>query len=192
MLFLKSLLFIVVNVGVGLLLVYLAKWFLFNPRQRKFFGARNPLTPGFLVRKRDWVFTKARDLLHDYLEQAGNPGIKTGYLHNLEEQVRQKVWEQTSFVDEWPLLPGSLKAKVRNAAASAVRGIAGKILRKTVPHFLEQWRIEHRIDEFDEQFNLEFFYKYFRRYLYIPLLKIIGGINLVFGIMNMVLFLILA
>ena len=67
MLFLKSLLFIVLNVGIGLLLVYFGKWFLFNPRQSKFLGMRNPLTPGFLVRKRDWVFNKARDLLHDYL-----------------------------------------------------------------------------------------------------------------------------
>lgn len=192
MLFLKSLLFIVLNVGVGLLLVYFAKWFLFNPTQLKIFGVRNPLTPGFLVRKRDWVFNKARDLLHDYLEQAGNPQANTGYLYNLEEQIQQKVWEQTSFVDDWPLLPGGLKESIRNTVSNAVRGIASKILRKTVPHLLEQWRIEHRIDEYDEQFNLEFFYKYFRQYLYVPLLKIVAGINLVFGIFNMILFLILA
>lgn len=192
MLFLKSLLFIVLNVGLGLLFVYLGKWFLFNPRQRRIFGARNPLTPGFLVRKRDWVFNKARDLLHDYLEQAGNANVKSGYLYNLEEQVRQKVWEQTSFVDGWPLLPGGLKDRIREAAASAVRGIAGKVLRRTVPHLIEQWRLEHRIDEFDDQFSLEFLYKNFRQYLYIPLLKIVGGITLVLGIINMVLFLILA
>lgn len=192
MLFLKSLLFIVLNVGIGLLLVYFGKWFLFNPRQSKFLGMRNPLTPGFLVRKRDWVFNKARDLLHDYLEQAGNANIKTGYLFNIEEQVRQKVWEQTSFVDGWPLLPGGLKERIREAAASAVKGIAGKVFRKTVPHLIEQWRLEHRIDEFDDQFNLEFLYNNFRQYLYVPLLKIVAGINLVFGIMNMVLFLILA
>ena len=192
MLFLKSLLFIVLNVGVGLLLVYFAKWFLFNSTQRKIFGVRNPLTPGFVVRKRDWVFNKARDLLHDYLEQAGNPQANTGYLYNLEEQIQQKVWEQTSFVDDWPLLPGGLKESIRNTVSNAVRGIASKILRKTVPHLLEQWRIEHRIDEYDEQFNLEFFYKYFRQYLYVPLLKIVAGINLVFGILNMILFLILA
>ncbi len=192
MLFLKSLLFIVLNVGLGLLLVYLLKWFLFNPKQRKFLGTRNPLTPGFLVRKRDWLFNKARDLLHGYLEQAQDEKLKTGYLFDLEEQVQQKVWDQTSFVDDWPLLPGGLKQKIRDAVANAVRGIAGKVLRKTVPHFLEQWRVEYRIDEFDEKFNLEFFYKYFRQYLYVPLLKIIGGLNLLLGILNMVLFLILA
>jgi len=126
------------------------------------------------------------------LEQAGNPQANTGYLYNLEEQIQQKVWEQTSFVDDWPLLPGGLKESIRNTVSNAVRGIASKILRKTVPHFLEQWRIEHRIDEYDEQFNLEFFYKYFRQYLYVPLLKIVAGINLVFGIFNMILFLILA
>lgn len=192
MLFLKSLLFIVLNVSVGLLLVYLSKWFLFNPTQRKIFGLRNPLTPGFLVRKRDWVFNKGRDLLHDYLEQAGNTNSHSGYLFKLEDQVREMVWEYTSFVDEWPLLPGGLKAKIRDAAAAAMRSLAGKILRRTVPHFIEQWRVEHRIDEFDEKFDLDFFYKYFRKYLYVPLLKIVAGINLVFGILNMILFLILA
>ncbi len=192
MLFLKSLLFIVLNVSLGLLLVYLIKWFLFNPRQRKIFGARNPLTPGFLVRKRDWLFNKARDLLHDFLGQAGDPNLKSGYLFDLEEQIRQSVWDQLSFVDDWRLLPGGLKAKLRDVAANAVRGIAGKLLRQMVPHLIEQWRIEHRIDEFDEKFDLEFFYKYFRQYLYVPMLKIVGGINLVLGILNMILFLILA
>ncbi len=192
MLFLKSLLFIVLNVGTGLLLIYFAKWFLFNPRQRKFFGVRNPLTPGFLVRKRDWLFNKARDLLHDFLDQAGNTDARSGYLFDLEEQVRHMVWEQTSFVDDWPLLPRGFKEKIRNTASNAVRGIIGKILRKFLPHLLEQMRIEHRIDEYDDQFDLNFFYNYFRKYLYVPLLKIVGGINLVFGIMNMILFLILA
>lgn len=192
MLFLKSLLFILLNVGFGLLFVWLAKWFLFNPSQKKIFGRRNPLTPGFLVRKRDWVFNKARDLLHDYLEQADDPGRRSGYLFTLEEDLQEKVWEQVAFVDDWPLLPAGWKAKIRNAIASSVRGIAAKILRKTVPHLVQQWRIEHRIDDYDDQFNLEFFKNYYDQYLHVPAIKIVAGINLVLGILNMALFLILA
>jgi hypothetical protein len=192
MIFLKSLLFIVWNISFGLLLIYTIKWFLFNPKPRRFLGIRNPLTPGFLVRKRDWLFNKARDILHDYLDQAANPSRVNGYLHNLEEQIRDKAREQTSFVDDWYFLPHSLKEKIREGVANAVRGIASKILRKTVPHFIEQWRIECRIDEYDDQFNMEFFYKYFRKYVYVPLLKIVAAINLLIGILNMILFLILA
>ena len=192
MLFLKSLLFIVLNVGFGLLLVWLVKWFLFNPRQKKIFGFTNPLTPGFLVRKRDWVFNKARDLLQDYLEQADDPRRSSGYLFKLEEDLREWTWEQMSFVDNWPLLPRGLKAKIRDLIASGARSLAAKLLRKTVHHLVQQWRIEHRIDDFDEKFDLEFFTKYYNQYLHKPVLKVVGAINLVLGILNMVMFLVLA
>ncbi len=58
MLFLKSLLFIVWNIAWGLALVYFLRWFLFNSKARYFFGKRNILTPGLIVRKREWLFVK--------------------------------------------------------------------------------------------------------------------------------------
>lgn len=192
MLFLKSLLFIVWNIVLGSLLLFKIKWFLFNRKQRRFLGIKIPFTPGFLVRKREWLFNKARDILEDYLKQAENKGIKSGYLRKWEEQVWHAVWDQTGFIDEWILLPQGLKQKIHNAVASAVRDIASKVLRKMVPHFIEQWRIEHRIDEYDEQFSIDFFYKYFRQYVYKPLLLAFLAINLIIGILNMILFLILA
>jgi uncharacterized membrane protein YheB (UPF0754 family) len=192
MLFLKSLLFIVWNIALGTLLIYSIKWFLFNPKQRKIFGMRNPLTPGFLVRKREWLFTKARDMLQDYLRQATDRSIKNGYLNKWEEQVWQAAWSKTEFVDGWALLPGGVKKKIHDTMANVVRDLASKVLRKTVPHFIEQWQVENRIDEFDEKFGIEFFYKYFRQYVYKPLMIAVAAINLLIGILNMILFLIIA
>ncbi|MBW6514181.1 MAG: hypothetical protein K0B87_05435 [Candidatus Syntrophosphaera sp.] len=192
MLFLKSLLFIVWNIALGTLLLLKVRWFLFNRRQLVVLGLKIPLTPGFLVRKRDWLFNKVRDILQDYLDQAENKARKSGYLNKWEEQIWQTVWDQTGFIDDWVFLPRGFKDKIHTAVASAVREVASKILRKAVPHFIEQWRVEHRIDEYDDQFSIDFFYKYFRQYVFKPLLLAFLAINLIIGVLNMALFLILA
>lgn len=191
MIFLKSLMFILWNVAIGLSLVYLLKWFLFNARPRKIFGWKIPLTPGFLVRKRDWLFSKARDLLHDYLRQAESAVNKNGYLARWEKMIYDVIWEKTSFIDEWAFLPGSFKSKIHAKLSDMAKGIASSILRKTVPHLIEEWRIEHRIDEYDFQFSIEFFYGYFRKYVYKPLLLTFLAINFLIGLSNMILYLIL-
>lgn len=191
MIFLKSLLFIVWNILLGTILLLKINWFLFNRKQRRIFGIRIPLTPGFLVRKRDWVFNKARDILHDYLEQAEDTLSKSGYLAKWEKLVRDAVWEKTAFIDDWKFVPRGIKDKIHESLSSAAKDIASRVLRKLVPHFIEQWRIEHRIEEFDEQYSIEFFYKYFKKYVLKPLLLAFLAINFVIGLLNMILFLIL-
>ncbi len=191
MIFLKSLLFIVWNIALGLSIVYMLKWFLFNAKARYVFGKRIPLTPGFLVAKREWLFSKARDILHDYLEQAANPD-RTGYLKKWLKQIHNFLWDKTSFVDDWRFLPAKFKDSIRNKIVDAFVNIASNVLRKTVPRLVEQLRVEHRIDDFDFQFSIDFFYGYFRKYVYKPLLIAFAALNLLIGIMNMILFLIIA
>ncbi|GAB1468503.1 hypothetical protein MASR2M64_12350 [Candidatus Cloacimonadota bacterium] len=192
MLLLKSLLFILWNIALGLSLVYLFKWFLFNSKARYFFGKRIPFTPGFLVRKREWLFNKARDILHDYLEQAANPEMRGGYLNKWLQQIHDFLWEKTEFVQDWRFLPGKLKEGIRNKIVDAFSTLAGNLLRKTVPKMVEQLRVEHRIDDYDFQFSIDFFYGYFRKYVYKPMLIAFMVLNLIIGIMNMILFLIIA
>ena len=191
MIFLKSLTFILWNIALGTLLVLLLNWLLFNRKARYIFGKKIPLTPGFFVAKRDWLFDKARSILNDYLDQAAHPYIKDGYLYGWIKKVRQYLWEKTSFVEEWHFLPAKLKLLVRNKIVDAFTAIAESILRKTVPRLVERLQIEHRIDEFDIQFSVDFFYSYFKRYVYKPMLLIFAGLNLLIGIMNMVWFLII-
>lgn len=192
MIFLKSLLFIAWNMALGLSLVMLFRWLLFNSKPRYIFGKRIPLTPGFFVAKRDWVFGKARDLLHDYLEQAADPMHKTGYLHKWLGKIRQFLWQKTDFVSEWKFLPGKLKTTIRTKIVDSFAGLANNLLRKTVPRLIEQLRVEHRIDDYDFQFSIEFFYGYFRKYVYKPLLIAFAAVNFIIGIMNMILYLIIA
>lgn len=191
MIFLKSLIFIVWNMAIGASLVLIVNWFLFN-RQRRLFGMRSVLTPGFIVRKREWIFNKVRDLLHDYLEQAEDKLNKHGYLAKWEAMVRNAVWEKTSFIEGWKLLPHSIKQKIHNAITDAVRDVVSKILRRTIPKFIEQWRVEYRIDEFDEKFSIEFIYGYWKRYALKPALYFMLALNFLIGITNMILYWIIA
>ncbi len=191
MLFLNSLLFIVWNVILGLCIVFFLRWFLFNPKARYIFGKRFFLTPGFLVRKREWLFMKARDILHDYIRQAENPSIKDGYLAEWEEKVRDFLWDKTDFVDGWPLMTQKMKAGIRRKIVNAFTGIVSKLLRKTVPHFLEQWRVEHRIDDYDFQFSIDFFRKYYNKYVHKYLVYAFLAINFIIGVENMILYLII-
>lgn len=179
------------NIALGLSLVVLFKWLLFNAKARYIFGKRIPFTPGFLVAKREWLFSKARDILHDYLDQAANTKDREGYLFKWLKMIKQWLWEKTEFVEEWKLLPGKLKESIRNKIVDAFSNLAANLLRKTVPRLIEQLRVEHRIDDYDFQFSIEFFYGYFRRYVYKPLIWAFLALNFIIGVMNMILFLII-
>ncbi len=177
--------------ALGTLLLYSLDWFLFNLKSRRFLGMHIPLTPGFIVKKREWVFNKVRDLLQDYLEQAENKQDKSGYLAKWEQKIRNFVYDKAVFVNSWPLIPQKLKDKIRNLIADSVKEIASKLLRRTVPHMLEQLRVEHRIDDFDEQFDVLFLRKYWRKYGLKYLMWLFWAINFLVGIMNMIWFLIM-
>lgn len=177
--------------ALGTLLLYSLDWFLFNLKRRYCFKMHVPLTPGFIVKKREWLFNKVKDILHDYLEQAENKQDKSGYLSKWERMVRRFVYGKAEFVMNWPLLPKKLKEKIRNMLADSVKEIASKLLRRIVPHMLEQWRVEHRIDDFDEQFDALFLRKYWRKYVLKYLLWFFWAINFLIGIMNMIWFLIM-
>jgi len=191
MIFLKSLTFILWNIALGTLIILKVDWLLFNLKRRRFLGIHIPFTPGFVVRKREWVFNKVRDILHDYLEQAEDKLRKNGYLAKWEKLVRDTIYAKTAFVDDWKLMPGKWKEKIHNMIADSVRDIVSKILRRTVPHFIEQWRLEHRIDDIDEQFSAEFLRKYWRKYVLKYVLLAFLVINFLVGISNLIWFLII-
>jgi hypothetical protein len=176
---------------LGLLLISFVKWLLFNPKPRFIFGKKVWLTPGFIVRKRNWVFNKARYYLHDYLEQAENPRDKEGYLARWEQQVHVFLWEKTSFVDSWRFMPLKLKTGIRNKIVDAFAGMVSKLLRKTIPRLAEQLRVEHRIDDFDFQYSIDFFRKYYNQYVHKYLIYFFLAVNFIIGLANMILYLII-
>jgi hypothetical protein len=192
MIFLKSLLFIVWNVAVGVMLVELVRWLLFNKKSRFVFGVHIPLTPGFLIQKRDWLFNKVRAILHDYLDQAERAMHNDGYLSSWEKLVYETALNNVGFMDEWVLMPNSWKQKLKEAIAKLAEEISRRILRQFVPKLFEQLQLENRIDNFDEQFNSKALRQYYNQYIHKYLSYFIIGLNVLIGITNMILYLIIA
>jgi hypothetical protein len=134
---------------------------------------------------------EARDLLHDYLYQAENPTMDSGYL---------RTWEKRRFmigcgIKPPSLIPGRCCQQSEKHHSYQDRGclhaMVSNLLRKTVPRMLEQWRVEHRIDDYDFQFSADFFLKYYNRYVHKYLVYFFIGLNLIIGISNGILYLIL-
>jgi hypothetical protein len=192
MIFLKSLLFIVWNIAVGVMLIELIRWFLFNVKSRFIFGTHIPLTPGFVIAKRDWVFNKARAILHDYLDQADRITDTYGYLAKWEKMIYDAIWEKADFVDNWKFMPNSWKQKIRNKMAQIARDVARKILRQAVPKLIEMLQIENRIDDFDEKISSQIIRQYYNQYVHKYLMLFFLAVNFLVGITNMILYLIIA
>jgi len=192
MIFLKSLLFIVWNVAVGVMLINLVRWLLFNKQNRFVFGMHVPLTPGFIVLKRDWLFNKARAILHDYLDQADHAIDNYSYLAKWEQLVYDTVVKKADFVDEWKFLPRIWKKKIKAALAKTAKDIARKVLRKVIPGLIAQLQVEHRIDDFDEQFSSKVLRQYYNQYVHKYMIYFFIAVNVLIGITNMILYLIIA
>ena len=191
MLFLKSLTFILWNVMIGWSILYLVRWFLFNSKPRFFFRRRIPLTPGFIVRKREWVFNFVRDTLNNYIEQTHNENSKQGYIAAWEKKVKDLAWRKTIFVLQWRFLPHSFREKIRDFQAGLAQKLASTFLRSMVPRLIERFRIEYYIDKFDVQFGIDVIYDFFKRYIYRPVWYVFLALNLLIGIFNMIWFLII-
>jgi len=192
MIFLKSLLFIVWNILVGASIIFLIRWLLFNVKSRFVFGMHIPLTPGFVIAKRDWLFNKVRAILHDYLDQVDKIADKYGYLSKWEQLVYDTVMEKADFVDDWKLLPRSWKQKIKTMLAQTAQKFARKIFRALIPKLIEQMQVEHRIDDLDEQFSSKIIRQYYNRYVHKYLLYVFIAVNFLIGITNMILYLIIA
>jgi hypothetical protein len=192
MIFLKSLLFIVWNITVGVLIIELIKCLLFNTKSRFIFGKHIPLTPGFIIAKRDWVFNKVRAILHDFLDQADKVYENYGYLAKWERLVYTTVLEKCGFVDEWKLLPKVWKEKIKVFLAKSAMDAARKVLRTVIPKLIEQIQLEHRIDDFDEKFSSKIIRGYYNQYVHKYLIYFVMVINFLIGLSNMILYLIIA
>jgi len=192
MIFLKSLLFILWNVLIGVLLIELIRWLLFNKKSRFVFAMHIPLTPGFIVAKRDWLFNKVRAILHDYLEQADKMYGSYGYLVKWEKLVYETVLEKSTFVDDWKLIPKIWRDKIKQFLAKSAQEAARKLLRKVIPKLIEQIQLEKRIDDFDEQFSSKIIRGYYNQYIHKYLMYFFMTVNFLIGISNMILYLIIA
>jgi hypothetical protein len=187
--FIKVLIILAVNIGLGLSIAEILRFFLLNQSRRKIMIGSFPLTPGFIIRKREWVLNKAYDLLNDYLDQA--EGNKEGYLKKWEDKVYGFIYEHMNWVNKAGILPEAFRIKIRNFSGNIAKGMASKLLRSFVPHLIEQYKIENKLDLVAAKIEVDVIIGYYNRYVH----EYLNKFNLVFfgliGIVNVITFLIL-
>ncbi len=190
--FLKGLLFIVCNMLVAFILVYAFKMILFRPKPIKFFGKKIPITQGYLVRKRNWVFYKLRLLLNDYLHQAQDESYPDGYLKRWEQNIHDAVMDKIISMGELNFLPRKWRDKLSNLIANAVLNLVKQFLHKFVPFVISTYHLHSYIDLLDKKLDIDILIHYFNRFIYKPVLYIFLAISFLIGLGNMILFWILA
>ncbi len=187
--FIKVLIVLAVNIGFGLFLAEILRFFLINQWKRKIVIGNFNLTPGFIIQKRQWVLDKAYDLLSDYLDQAD--GKSEGYLAKWEQKVYDFIYENMEFVEKAKLLPESFRVKIRHMSGSFARMLAAKLLREFVPFVIDKYKIKNKIDLVASKIEVETIVEFYNKYVHEYLTKF----NLFFfgliGIINVITFLLL-
>ncbi len=183
MIFLKALILLVMNVLAGFLLVQPVRWFLFFPkRQLHFFGKPVPFTPGFLWRKKDWLFQKINYWVNYYLENAANRKDRSSKLWEWEQRIYDETYDKLDGVMRIKYVPTVVKSKIREIIALFIYEFARHFLRSFIPFLVKRYRLTRYIDLIEAKADVAqvmfYFDKYFHRYVTLFMLGLSGLIGL--------------
>lgn len=186
----KAISFIVVNMAITYLVVWILKSFLLYPRELVIFNLKIPFTPGLLYRKKDWLINKLHKLLSDYLIFASTFSGEHNYIVNIEKQVYSHVWESLSGIENLHILPFSLKHKLRRALSTIPQKITQLVLRSLIPFLIDKLQIKGYIDQIDAKIDMNIINEYFNKYIYKYVLMATLALAFINGLINMILYLI--
>ncbi|MCF7920913.1 MAG: hypothetical protein K9N06_13490 [Candidatus Cloacimonetes bacterium] len=191
MIFLKSLLFLPANVLIAILPVILIRRILFYPRTRKYiFGRHLPLTPGIIVKYHGILLEKLNNFVKGFLrdiesDYEGNP------INRWENQSFEKCYKWAETRIQMKYVPRKIVIGVRVMAAEIGREFVRQFARSFIPFLMEYFQVSHYLDLINHYVTLEILQKYYDRYIFKYSLLIMGGIALIIGIVNQLIYLII-
>jgi hypothetical protein len=189
---LKALIILCVNIGFGFLISYCFHFYLFHPRKVYIGKYHLPLTPGLTYRKKQKLLDYLKNLIDDYFRFARQDPRVRNFLSDYEHKIYHEVFPLIyDFCDrDW--IPEFFEDKVRELASQGTWFIIRKFSRSILPKMLDEWQIYTKLDLLDLKLDIKMLEDYFDEYFY----KWFKLFNMVFlgivGILNMVMFLILA
>jgi len=191
MIFLKSLLFVPVNMLVGFLLVFIIKAFLFYPRKELFFrGKKVPFTPGFLYRKKEWLINKITNMLNNYLRDCNKIDEQTK-ISEWEKQAYDKAWEKFSGIENVKLMPSFLRKKIHQIMSVLVYEVVKQFFRSFVPYLIDKYNLENYIDLFSQKVDMDTIFDFFNRKIFKYMFIFSLGTFFLIGCYNTVFYLII-
>ncbi len=188
----KCLLFLAINIGVGLSFCYLFKWFFFLSKPLYLFGKHIPFTPGLLHRKKKWLINKLFQIIKDYLQYAMDEANRHNYLARLEDNLNNQYQEFTSpFLLNTPL-PHFIKAKFEKWIQSFGKMLIKKLLRSFVPWVINQADIKGKIELLNEKLDIFMIERYFNEYVFKYILYFTIAFYGLTGLLNIIIFLLVS
>lgn len=190
--FLLSLIFLPLNLLFGATIIWFIRWLLFNKKQRYIFKKKNILTPGIIPRLKGLLLRKVRGAVQDYFDQVDDFESHQGYIYNWEKKVYLKVYDATEFIDNIRYMPSSVADWIRNAISFISKDLSSRFLRTFIPYLYEYYTINDKIDMVSEKIDLVVIESYYNQYCHRFLIYFNLVIFFIAGILNQILFLILA
>lgn len=190
---LKGLVVLGVNIGFGYLITYSFHFFLFYPRKICLFG-KYPLkfTPGLLFRKKKQLIDYLKKIMADYYDYVSRDYFDKNLLTEYENKIYNEIFPHIKkFVTkEW--LPSFISDRINNLLSDLTWMIIYQLSRNILPQILREVQVERKIDILDMKMDIFKVREYFEEYVYKYLLYFNLTFFAVVGVINMIVFWILA
>ncbi|PID27593.1 MAG: hypothetical protein CSB55_08420 [Candidatus Cloacimonadota bacterium] len=189
MIFVKFILFPLINGLTVFLFLWIIKYILFFPRKEvRIGGHRIPFTPGIIRRLHNRYVKSVFRLFFSYFEFASLEDDKESFIYKWEEKVYGKTWDKFEFVEDWRWVPYFLKLKIRELSSQFAYEVARQFFRNFIPHLAEQYAVASKVDSIRSYMEPDVFLSYFNKYVYRKLVWILTGLAVLNGIANMFIF----
>ena len=190
--FIKCLIIIIVNIGLGWLISYSWHFFLFYPKKIYLLGKYHfYFSPGILYKGKSKFINYLHQKLKEYFEYAEKGVNHANFLTKFEKDAYREIYAFLKEYLEQPWMSDSIKAWVKDTSSKILWIAIRHITRSVFPRILLELKIEHKIDILDMKLDIEIAKKLFEEHIY----KYFKWFNLllfsVVGLVNMVLFLVL-
>ncbi len=191
MVFLKSLLFLLYNLGWGFLIPFSIKSILFFPSSKWTISGKDvPLTPGLIYRKKIWLINRMHGLLDDYLNACRSSDRNTK-VAQWEQKTFDKAWDVLEFFDRLVLIPRVIRDWLRHFFAMIAYELVKQFLRTFIPYLMERYKVRSYIQLADQKLDVDILKGYYNRYIYKFMLIFFLGLNFLIGLGNMIVYLII-
>ncbi|MCD4828348.1 MAG: hypothetical protein K8R90_02815 [Candidatus Cloacimonetes bacterium] len=192
MIALKALILLLANIGIGCFYVWLIMAFLFLPRRRlRVFGKLVPFTPGYLWRKKVWLFHLVNRYIDDFLYAAVNEEDTESVVCAWEQRAWKATWERLATLEQSGKIPAPVARGLRRFISQLAYELTRQALRNLVPYLMEHYKARSWLDLAEQKLDvavvMAYAQRYVFKYLYLFMLALCGLI----GLFNVVVYLLL-
>lgn len=190
---LKATLVLAINIGFGYLISYCFHAFFFYPKKVYIF-AKYPLafTPGLLHRKKKQLLDYINTKLEEYYTYVNNDYFEKNFLTDFENKIHDEVYPYILKFLEKDWMPAFVKEKLEHILSDILWMIIYKLTRTVFPKILHDIKIDRKIELLDIKLDIYKLRELFEKHIYKYLLYFNLAFFTVIGLLNMLLFIILA